>query len=237
MARKLSSWIEDYATNAHLDYIKLRIQSCRHPRKTVFIREIQSAYETWTRLHPGDYHLPKVTVLDPSPAKPDGMTLVELFGPVAQCVRYLPTTYLYNVTYAHVKTYVKRLEMAEMARIAIELQGWRQPSVRRYKKGRGNKESGIVVAFGSGKSGLHLSVYRRGGQPVGMEGKFRDEFVKVPASDAFEDDTGDANKRIASWDNFVKSLGYKAARGYETEFHLRGIDPLTFCPVSVGGEL
>lgn len=233
MAKPLSrSWFREMATVARYDYIKITFPDV-HPVHRQHVDDAISVAvgrlrEEYPKLQ---LHLPKATTLPPSPNKPDGKYIIELAGFVAEACKYLPAGWLEYVTYAHVKSFCELppgWTLDDFGKVLTDRAGgYRNLSVRQYNRGNKTqtKQPGKAYTLGSGKSGCHLNAYRRPGQPVGIEGKFRDEQVKNVTLDAL--DWYEANKQNdqGAWDFARAAWGRRSAEVWSHELLNRGVEP------------
>lgn len=173
-------WAARYAANARFDYVKLRFNSAYDKRERIVREDVYRAVSDWLQSsgYGGLYMPPRFTVLPSSYSKPDGKLLVEFFGPTAAAVAYLDFKYAFYITYAHVKSFVESTRtMRGLSDIFIDQPGSRAVSLRRYNSQKNGKMAGVVISLGSAKSGIHISIYQRQNEYIGVECKFRDEQV------------------------------------------------------------
>jgi hypothetical protein len=231
MAPRKKTWWQEFGSLARYDKVKLNFPDI-HPAHRLHVQDVlDSCIEQLGAEYPGlRVNLPKLVEIGPSPNKPNGMYIVDLQGFVAECVKYMPAGWLSYVTYAHVKTFVRPVggDTDENVQSLIDRPG----SPRAHFIGvrpRGNRDAskapGKAFTIGSGKSGLHLNLYRRPGQPWGMEGKFRDEQVHHVTMAVLDmKEQGQVSDRGA-WEMAAKMWGDKAGRAWELELMHRGLKP------------
>lgn len=233
------TWAQQVAAVARYDRIKLCFPDV-HPIHRQHVDEvIQFALAKLQAENPAiRLHLPKATVLDPSPNKPNGKYIIELNGYVAELCRFLPAGWLTYVTYADVKSFVRlRNERShdDLQAILETPGGYRNVFISHRKRGNqsGTKMPGRAYTLGSGKSGMHLNCYRRPSQPTGIEGKFRDEQVHNVTATAWDIfNQGEATDEQA-WILARNMWGLKMAEGWAGELYSRAYEPAeVFHPVT-----
>ena len=218
----------EYVVAARFDYVKLRWRYYS-PDFAVDIQD--QVYAAWTAI--GAEHdvstikEPKFTVIDPSPNKPDGLYIVELFGLAAEAVHHLPAGWLMQVTYAHVKAFAHGTRLAQL----VEMRDlYMSRSARRGATvinggtaGRSSKGVAMPgIRIGSRKSDWHGVIYARKGFAPGFEGRFADEgvFQRTLAALDFWDNGAEPDR--AAWNHFLKSCARETATCFETDAMQRG---------------
>lgn len=230
-----SQWVRAFAAGCKLDKIKLTFPDV-HPIHRQNVDEavsfcVQKLMEEFPTVH---CHLPKATILDPSPAKPNGKYIIELQGFVAEAAKYLPAGWLQYVTYADVKCFVAlnpAHDIDNLLEVFLLPGGVRNyaPTFPGKKNKSATKQRTMSHRLGSCKSGTHLTAYQRPAQPVGFEGKFKDEAVHdvtLTALDLLE------SKRVndqGAWLICRHMWGIKAAETWAQEFYARNIEPSSVC--------
>lgn len=230
----VSEFVSQYATAARFDYLKFSFPDT-HPIHRQQVDEVLSHALGLVSEKYGLSSLvpPKMTTLPPSPAKPNGKYIVELWGGAAMLVMYLPRHWLEFVTYVHVKSYIAQPGGVGIERVDELMRDTEGLLTYTFTKpGRANnspvkaREPG--ARLGSRKSGAHFSLYARPGQLVGLEGRFRDEFVKDIASECYElgakHDIGDTG----AWQTALYRWARLAGEKFCHELYRRELDPHEF---------
>lgn len=212
-----------YITNARFDYVKLRwryagVDFTEEVREVV-LQEFIKLQATAPHTSLKD---PRFTVLDPSPNKPDGIFIVELFGYAAECVKGLPASWLQNVTYAHCKAYAHGMRYAqveELQLLYLRRKARRSASlINGGTAGRSKKGTAMPgIRIGSRKSGWHGVIYPRKGFAPGFEGRFRDEQVHQRTLAALDFWNMGEMPDMAAWLHFLRSLAAETATAFETD--------------------
>lgn len=219
-----------YISAARFDYVKLRWDYAGDPLREEVQRVVDEQFILMQASMPYlSLKSPRYVTLPPSPAKPDGMFIVELFGYAAELVRELPAPWLWRLTYAHVKAYatgmpyehilkLQELYLSRPARrTATVIRGG---SASRTAKGR----SMPAIRVGSRKSDWHGVIYARWGFAPGFEGRFRDEslYQKVIAALDYWDQGSQAD--TLAWSHLLRSLARTTIDNFETDAAQRGFD-------------
>lgn len=225
------TWQQRAAKRAVFDKVKVTF-SDTHPvhRKNVD-EAIAFAFAKLQAEHPAlRLHLPKPTTLPPSPNKPNGKYIYELFGFTAELVRYLPWEWAEFVRYVDVKIFVETPNHDQDTTLqqVFETPGGKRNMFIGYRR-RGNrsgtKAPGKVYTLGSGKSGIHLNCYKRPGQPTGIEGKFRDEMVTKVVAAVSDLKAMHGWPDADCWVIARTSWGNRAAQEWGAELRGRGYEP------------
>ena len=237
------AWKARMASVARYDRVKFRFRDCGPAFVAAMDEVLGRAYATLLDRCKGmDIRAPKRTILPASMSKPEGLLIYELNGLCAEAVRYLPAGWLMDATYVDVKSFVRLApevgSFDEGFGSILNVEGGRRMlSTRRYPRASkdGAKRSGMVYTLGSGKSGLHLNAYMRPGQPVGIEGKYRDEAVASVAQRALEMYSGGILTDAGAWDVALRDWAYISAQAWEAELLYRDYDACAVMePVSFG---
>lgn len=218
-----------YTATARFDYIKLRFKTL-HPG---LVEEVKMrVWEEWTKLaaSAGVKALkdPKFTPIDPSPNKPNGLFIVELFGFAAESVKGLPAGWLQYVTFAHVKSFAHGMRLAHIVELRdkyMSRQARRSVSVINGGTG-GRSKKGVAmpaIRIGSRKSDWHGIIYARKGFAPGFEGRYRDEGVYQRTLKALDLWNNGEFPDGFAWGAFLRDMAGDTAACFETDAMQRDI--------------
>lgn len=227
----VSEFTSRYATAARFDYVKLTFPDI-HPVHRRQVDDVVSfALGKVSEQFQGvELKLPEMTTLPPSPRKPNGLYIVEIYGLASELVHFLPRHWLEFLTYVHVKSYLlqpggagidRPQELFEDTDGLLTLTVTKPGSAARTNA----KAKEKLLRLGSRKSGTHFVIYGRPDEAVGLESRFRDEAVKEIAFECHElgerADIGDAG----AWKMALYRWARKGAEKFTAECYRRGLDP------------
>lgn len=221
---------EQYKNETRYDLIKFRFRTI-DPDYTLAIQtSVMEVFEEFQARHHGlALRVPKFTVLPPSPAKPNGLYIVELLGYAAECVYSMPSGWLQNLTYAHVKSFAHGMTLADIKQMQMELiMSSGRRGVTLIQGGTaGRSKKGVQmpsVRVGSRKSDLHFIIYGRPNQVPGFESRWTGEGLASRTLDVYDTLGGtSATPNRDFWEGLKRLLSRDGADQMFVEMAIRGI--------------
>jgi hypothetical protein len=222
---------EGYKSETRYDLVKFRFRTI-DPDYTIAIQDsVMEVFEEFQARHHGlALRVPKFTALPPSPAKPNGLYIVELLGFAAEAVYGLPSGWMQHLTYAHVKSFAQGMTLADIKSLQMQMiNSSGRRGVTLIQGGTaGRSKKGVQmpsVRVGSRKSDLHFIIYGRPNQVPGFESRWTGEGLASRTLDVYDALGGtSATPNREFWEGLKRVLGRDGADQMFIEMAIRGIE-------------